>query len=549
MPESRSSTVGSVERLSSTETRRGIQSASRQMGDLVRSTLGPMGVDKMIVRRMQDDSVRTFVSNDGVAILAEFEGETENPIANQFITLAEEHQDDVGDGTTTTTLLASELLTAGVDLIDAGVPPTSVVEGFSIGAQRTLEVWNEMGIPVADTDRPRHRDAFDEERLERIAVCGMTNGRAGAWSLEHLADDVVDAVLHAWEPRRASVHLGYVSVETIPGGDVASSELFPGTHLAYEPMVADRVLPGEGGVLLVEGSLGPREIRAGSVTIDADDVAAVDERERERDRIADAIARSNATAVFVTGDVTDAIGTALAHRGVACFRNVKRSDVDRLSRITGASIRGPVTPTAPASADEFGRGKIRLREAGEDRTWLEVAAPDGVDPRSVGLVVRGGTERAADEARRRIKVGLNAVRAAVKRPIAVPGGGAADVAAAREVRELAPRFDGREQLAVDRFADVLESIPRTLARNAGQDPIDAVTDLRARHDAGQRRAGIDATGTVVADVVSSGDALDAQLVRTSSLARSVEFANSLLTVDAVIFDTSLPFDPETGRRP
>ena len=542
MPEP-NATIGSWERLSSEETRQGIRQAAAAMSELVRSTLGPLGVDKMIVRRMDDDTLRGFVTNDGVAIIEEFEGETDHPITNQFIGLAESHEDEIGDGTTTTTLFASDLLTTGLDLIEEGVPPAAVIEGFSIGAQRTLEVWDDLGIPVANTEQPMTRGAFDESRLERIANCGMTNGRAGSWPLEQLSDDVVDAVLRAWEPQRGTVHLGYVAIEAIPGGDAADSELIPGTLLPYEPMVDD-TLPVDGGVLVIEGSLEPREIRASSVTIDGNYGGNVADLENEAANIAEAIARSNADAVFVTGDVTHDIAVELAHRGIACFRNVKDSDVEVLSRVTGATIRGPVTPTAPASLEECGRGAVRLREAEGDKTWLEVTAPDHADPRSVGLVVRGGTESAADEARRRIKVGLNAVRAAVNRPVALPAGGAAELEAARAVRDLAPRFDGREQLAVEAFADVLESIPRTLARNAAHDPIDAITELRARHDAGHSRAGIDADGVIVDDVVTAGDALDAQLVRTSSLARSVEFANSLLRIDNVVRNTAPPFDPD-----
>ncbi|SDK55704.1 TCP-1/cpn60 chaperonin family protein [Natronorubrum texcoconense] len=547
MPDANASAAVSWEQLSAGETRSGIQQAAREMGELVRSTLGPLGADKMIVRRMDDDRLRTFVTNNGVAILEEFEGETDHPIANRFIALAEDHEDALGDGTTTTVLLASDLLTSGVDLIEAGVPPVDVIEGFSIGAQRTLEVWDEIGIPVADADRPTTRAAFDESVLERIAHSGMTNGRLGAWPLEQFADDVVDAVFRAWEPERDRVHIGYVSIEAIPGGDASSSSVIPGTLLPDDPMVA-HLLPVDGDVLLVDGSLQPREITAGSVTVSADCADGFDDRETDGERIAASIADSNCAAVFATGDVTHEIGEQLAARGVVCFRNVKDSSIDVLSRVTGATIRGPVTPGEPATPDEFGRGTVRLREAQNDKTWLEVTAPDGVDPQTVGLVVRGGTESAADEAKRRITAGLNAVRAAIKRPVALPGGGAAEVEAARAVRQLAPRFDGREQLAVEEFATVLESIPQTLARNAGHDPIDALTELRTHHDAGHTHAGIDASGRIVEDTVTASDALDAQLIRTNNLAWSVEFANSLFRVDNVVFDTSPPIDlDEIGR--
>ncbi|MFC6906608.1 TCP-1/cpn60 chaperonin family protein [Halalkalicoccus tibetensis] len=540
MPGNDATTPVGWEQLSPAETRRGIRQAAREMGGLVRSTLGPLGVDKMVVRRMQDDTIRTFVSNDGVAILEEFEGETDHPIANRFIALAEDHEDALGDGTTTTTLLTSELLATGIDLIEEGVPPTAVVEGFSIGAQRTLEVWDELAIPVAESDRPTVRSAFDRARLERIARGGMTNGRAGAWPLAGLAEDVVDAVLRVWEPRRGTVHLGYVAIETFPGGDVTDSELIPGTLLPYDPMTADDRLPVEGGVLLIDGDLQPRELRSGSVAIDGARAGAVDEFDTESARIAEAIARSGVEAAFVTGDASAAIGDRLAERGVVTVRNVKRSDIDVLSRVTGATSRGPVTPNNPPLDAELGVGSVGWREATGGKRWLEVTAPAGSEPRSVGLVVRGGTESSAGEAERRIKDGLNAVRAAIKRPAALPGGGAADLAAARAVRELAPKFDGREQLAVEGFAEAMEVVPRTLARNAGRDPIDSMTDLRVRHDAGRSRAGIDADGRLVDDVVAASDALNAHLVRTGGLIRGVEFANSLFTVDGVVFNDGPP---------
>lgn len=521
------------------------------MGSLVRTTFGPLGADKMIVRRMQDDTVRTFISNDGVAILEEFEGETDHPIANQLIRLVESHENELGDGTTTTTLLASELLTAGTRLIERGVPPTDVIEGFSIGAQRTLEVWDEIGIPVASTDRPTSPTEFDRGQLEQIAHGGTTNNRTGAWPLEQLSEDIVDAVLRVWEPRRGTVHLGYVAIEVFPGRNVTSSELINGTLLPYEPMCAERLLPIDAGILLVEGSLQPRDVSTNSLSVSGEYVTGGGNNRRDSRKIAEAIAEANVGAVFVTGDVSSEIGEQLARRNAVCFRNVKRSDVDVLSRVTGAAIRGPVTPGEPASSNDLGYGTVNVRAAQDEKTWLEVTAPKGTEPRSVGFVVRGGTESAADEARRRIKDGLNAVRAAVKQPTALPGGGAADVEAALAVRKLAPRFDGREQLAVEEFADVLESLPRTLARNAGHRPLDSIPELRTRHAGNNQRAGIDASGRIVDDVVSASDALDAQLVRSSSLVRSVEFANSLLTVDNVVLDTTPPINPEeirTGTR-
>lgn len=532
------------DRLSAEETRAMIRRAAEEMGGLVRTTLGPFGRDKMVVRRMQDDTLRAFVSNDGIAILEEFEGETPHPIANQFIGLAEAHEDEYGDGSTAAVVYASELLQTGTDLIDRGVAPVDVIEGFSIGAQRTLEVWTDRSLPLARTARPTTRADFDTERLRSVAWSGMTNGRADDWPLEGLVDDVVEATYRAWEPARGSVDLSYVRTEAIPGGDSRTTELLPGVLLPYEPMRADYLLPIDGDVLLVHGDLEPRGVRSDSLSVSTGDAAVAEQLDRETARIADAVAASGASAVFVAGDLTHDLAVELARHDVLCFRNVERNHLEYLSRVTGSRVRGTVSASEPATPAEVGRATVRELAAQGEKTWLAVTAPDGTNPGCVQLVVRGGTESVAGEAERRIKGGLNAVRAAIKRPEALPGGGAADLEATGAVRELAPRFDGREQLAVDAFADVLESIPRTLVRNAGHDPIDALVDLRTRHDAGLERAGIDASGDLVDDTVASTAALDAFVVRTSGLVRSVEFANSLLTIDSVLVDHRPAIDPE-----
>ncbi|WP_207591605.1 TCP-1/cpn60 chaperonin family protein [Halomontanus rarus] len=532
------------DQLSAEETRAMIRRAAGEMGELVRTTLGPFGRDKMVVRRMQDDTIRSFVSNDGIAILEEFEGETSHPVADQFIRLAEDHEDEYGDGSTAAVVYASELLQTGMDLIDRGVPPVDVIEGFSIGAQRTLEVWTDRSLPLTSAARPTAPADFDADRMRSVAWSGMTNGRTGDWPLEGVVDDVLEATYRAWEPARGSVDLSYVRTEAIPGGDSATTELLPGVLLPAEPMRAEYLLPVDGDVLLIHGDLKPRGVRSNSLSMSVDDAAVVEQLERETELIADSIAVSGASAVFVTGDVTHDLAVELARHDVLTFRNVKRNHLEYLSRVTGARIRGTVSSGEPATAAEVGRATVRTMAAQGEKTWLAVTAPDGADPGCVQLVVRGGTESVAEEAERRIKGGLNATRAAIKRPEALVGGGAADLEAAAAVRELAPRFDGREQLAVEEFADVLESIPRTLARNAGHDPIDAMVDLRTRHDAGLERAGIDAAGDIVDDTVDSGGALDAFVVRTSGLVRSLEFANSLLTIDSVLIDHRPAIDPE-----
>ncbi|WP_227356426.1 TCP-1/cpn60 chaperonin family protein [Haladaptatus salinisoli] len=524
-------------RVPSSETRRMIRDAAVQMGDLVRSTLGPWGIDKMIVRRMADGELRGFVSNDGSAIMEEFEGETSHPIARRFIRATEDHETDYGDGSTTMVLLASELLSTAMDLVDRGVHPTDVIEGFSIGGQRTLELWDETSIPLANS-----AGELDRARLRAVAMTGMTNGRSGSWPLDEFADTVVDAVLRVSDPETGSVRLDHAKTVAVPGGSVADSTLVEGVVLPENVVTAERLLPATGAVLLIEGDLRCRSPAADvSVTVEgATDAERTVGGLDESEKIAANIGLTGAVAVVATGDVDMAIAKELARHGAVLLRNVKRTDFEYIARATGATPRGPVRPSGRIDADALGNATVQLRDTGRDDDWVAFQPSEDVEAPAVTLVVRGGTQTASEEAERRVRDGKNALRACIKTPAALPAGGAADVAAARAVRSLAMRFDGREQLAAEGFADALESIPKTLAANAGLNPLDALLELRVRHDAGHRRAAVSSDGTVVDDVTADGGGLDPFQIRVSGLVRAIEFVNALTRIDGVLLDEREP---------
>lgn len=521
----------------SAETRSMIRDASRQMGDLVRSTLGPLGMDKMVVRRMEDDRIRGFVSNDGVAIIEEFEGETNHPIAQHFIRVAEDQEDDYGDGTTTMVLLASEFLSTAMDLADQGVHPNDIIEGFSIAAQRTLERWDEMAIDLRASE-----STLDHEKLEAIALTGMTNGRTGSWPLGDFAETLVDGVLRVSDPATGGVRLDHAETIAVPGGNVTDSELVEGVMLPKEVVVSEHLLPATGSVLLIEGNLQSRSLSADvNINIENnDDARRTAGGFNDSEAIAATIGLTDTVAVVVSGDVDMAIAKELARHGAVVIRNVKDSDFEYISKATGATARGPVTPNSRIDSEMLGTATVRFRDTGRDDEWIAFEPRADVGAPAVTLLVRGGTQTTAEEAQRRIKDGKNALRACIKNPKALPAGGAADMAAAQDVRSFANRFDGREQLAIDAYADVLESIPRTLARNAALDPISAVAELRTRHEAGFERAAISKDGTIVDDVTADGGGLEAFQVRVSGLIRAVEFANKITRIDSVLLDGRPP---------
>lgn len=542
LPTSPSGRISGYTHFDRSETGEIIAAAAEEMGSLVRSTLGPAGLDKLVVRRQQDDEIRGLASNDGISIIEEFEGETNHPVAQHFIETAEAQEDDYGDGTTTTVLLTSELLTAGIDLVSEGVAPTTVVEGFSIAAQRTLEVWDESSVSLATPDGA----SLDRDRLRNVAITGMTNGSTKSWSLHGLADPVVEAVLRVSNPQTGSVDLSFVRTEAMPGGGVADSSLVPGTFLPKEPYWGTGELPVAGPALLVDGDVAPRDpTLQGEVTADTngfDGIRSVDDR--RFDDIVNAIRGTGASAVLASGDIHRDIAQQLGSRGVLSVQNVKESRIEFLARATGASVSTPLVSPKVISADATAPVRVEQRFDQEDDSWLAVTATGQNVPEAVSFVVRGGSDSVAREAERRVKDGLNAVRAAVMRPQALPGGGAAEIAAAVALRDFAPGVTGRAQLAVETFADAIETIPLTLARNAGLDSLGTVLDLRNRHARGHGRAGITADGTVVDDVFDH-DAFDPQLVRTSGFVRGVEFANSYLRIDSILYNAT-PDSPLDG---
>ncbi len=516
------------------DTRAAIRQTSGGMAELVRSTLGPLGLDKMIVRRMPDDDLRGFASNDGVAIIEEFEGETDNPVAQELITLAENHEDDVGDGVTTMFLLVCDLLSEAMDLVDRGVHPNDVVEGYSIAAQRTLERWNEMAVPVV------REGELDRELLETVAMTGMTNGRTESWPLDQVVDTVVDAVLRVSDPATGTTRLDHADTEAVPGGTVADTELVEGPVLPREITDAPYLLPAEGPLLMIRGDLKTRELSADvSVSLDEDDPTKTAQSFNEAAGIARAIGKTGAVAVVVTGDADMQVAYDLAGEGAVLVRNTKDTDFEYIERATGATPVGPVSPGSTVDPDVLGQVKLGRRDMGREDDWLAFEAPPGTGQPAVTLVVRGGTESAAEEAERRVRKGKNTLRAVIRDPRALPGGGAPDVAAARDLRSFAPRFGGREQLAIEGFADVLDGIAKTLGRNAGIDPGETVTDLRTRHDAGHDTAGINVDGDIVDDVVAD-DGLDAFRVRVTGLVRAVEFVNEFTRVDSFLVDQREP---------
>ncbi len=489
--------------------------AGKAVAESVRTTLGPKGMDKMLV----DSSGGVVVTNDGVTILKEMD--IDHPAANMIVEVSETQEDEVGDGTTTAVVIAGELLDQAEELIDSDVHATTIAQGYRQASAKASELLAEKAIDVSAEDR---------ETLEQIASTAMT-GKGAESARDTLAKLVVDAVL-AVRDDDGAVDTDNVSVETVVGGSIGNSELIEGVIVDKE-RVDDNMpyMVEDANVALYDGALEVQEteIDAEVNVTDPDQLQQfLDQEEKQLREMVDQLVDVGADVVFVGDGIDDMAQHYLAQEGILAVRRAKDSDLKRLARSTGARV---VANLDDVEADDLGfAGSVGQKDiGGDERIFVE----DVEDAKSVTLVLRGGTEHVVDEVERAIEDSLGVVRTTLQEGKVLPGGGAPETELALELRDFADSVGGREQLAVEAFADALEVIPRTLAENAGLDPIDSLVDLRAKHDGGQFDAGLDAyTGDVVA--MEEDGVVEPLRVKTQAIESATEAAVMLLRIDDVI---------------
>ncbi|QLG63974.1 thermosome subunit alpha [Halorarum salinum] len=488
--------------------------AGKAVAESVRTTLGPKGMDKMLV----DSSGGVVVTNDGVTILKEMD--IDHPAANMIVEVSETQEDEVGDGTTTAVVIAGELLDQAEELIDSDVHATTIAQGYRQASAKASELLEEKAIDVAAEDR---------ETLEQIASTAMT-GKGAESARDALAELVVDAVLAVRD--EDGVDTDNVSVETVVGGSIGNSELIEGVIVDKERV--DENMPylvEDADVALFDGALEVQEteIDAEVNVTDPDQLQQfLDQEEKQLREMVDKLVDVGADVVFVGDGIDDMAQHYLAQEGILAVRRAKDSDLKRLARSTGGRV---VANLDDIEADDLGfAGSVGQKDiGGDERIFVE----DVDDAKSVTLVLRGGTEHVVDEVERAIEDSLGVVRTTLEDGQVLPGGGAPETELALELRDFADSVGGREQLAVEAFADALEVIPRTLAENAGLDPIDSLVDLRAKHDGGQFDAGLDAyTGDVVA--MEGEGVVEPRRVKTQAIESATEAAVMLLRIDDVI---------------
>ncbi|MFB6280938.1 MAG: thermosome subunit beta [Haloferacaceae archaeon] len=503
-------------------------SAARAVAEAVRSTLGPKGMDKMLV----SSTGSVTVTNDGVTILQEMD--IDNPTAEMIVEVAETQEDEAGDGTTTAVAMAGELLKNAEDLLDQDVHPTAIIRGFDLAADRARE-------EVADTAGTVESD--DGARLRKVAETAMT-GKGAEVNKELLADLIVDAVEQVTveaDDGSTVVDLDYVAIDKFTGRSAEESRLLRGAVIDDDPVHDDMpVEVDDGRILLLNQPIEVDEADT-DTTVSIDDPSQLqgflDREEAELEEKVERIADLGADVVFCQKGIDDLAHHYLAEEGILAVRRTKKSDMQFLKEVVGASV---VSDLESAREDDLGRGSV---ERDEDEELFYVSGGD--DAHGVTIMLYGSTDQVVDELERGVKDALDVVSTAAADGRVLAGGGATEVEIARRLRDYADGVSGREQLAVEAFADAVELVPRVLAENAGLDPIDTLVDLRAAHEEGDARAGLDVSTGDVVDTFDAGVIEPAQ-AKEQAIASAAEAANLVLKIDDIIAAGDLDEDEEEG---
>jgi thermosome len=515
------------------EAQRNNMMAARVVGEVLRSTLGPRGMDKMLIDSLGDITI----TNDGAAILNEIE--VEHPAAKMMVEIAKTQDDMVGDGTTTAVVLAGELLKKAEELLDQNIHPTIVVAGYRKAAQKAVEIINSIAIQV---------DIKDKATLKKVAVTSMASKAVGT-ARDHLADIAIEAVGHIAEERGDKMLADIDNIQVIKktGKSLFESQLVNG--LVIDKEVVHSGMPKKvekAKIALLDAALEieKTEISAEIRIRDPTQMKAfLDQENKMLQDMVDKIKAAGANVVFCQKGIDDMAQHFLAKAGILAARRAKQSDMEKLARATGGRI---VTDLADLRPQDLGfAGLVEERRLGEDKM---VFVEKCKDPRSVAIIIRAGLERMVDEAERAMTDALSVVSDVIETNKIVAGGGAVEVEVAKELRNYATNVGGREQLAIEAFADAIEIIPKTLAENAGLEPIDIIVDLRSAHEKPEGKyKGINVFTGKVENMREKG-VIEPLIVKEQAVKSATESASMILRIDDVIASTK-PKEGPGGKPP
>ena len=493
-------------------------SAAKIIADIVRTSLGPRGMDKMLVDSLGDMTI----TNDGATILKEID--VQHPAAKMLVEIAKSTDNEVGDGTTSVVVLAGALLEQAESLLQQEVHPTVIVDGYRKSANKAKEYIKYIADEVTADDKPT---------LLKIARTSMQTKMIRKDS-DKLGDMVVNAVLSVAEKNDSNytVDIDDIKVENKTGGSIAESSILQGIVLDKEVVHSGMPKKMSGAkIALINTALEVSKTETDAkinITNPQQMKSFLDEENKMLQNMVDKVVGSGASVVFCQKGIDDMSQHYLSKAGILAVRRVKESDLTKLAKATGGRI---VTNLDDLSEKDLGAADlVQERKIEEDR-WVFVEGCK--HPKSVTILLRASSQRVVDEAERSIHDAIMVVKDVMELPLIVAGGGAPETFAATKIRSWAKTLEGREQLAAEKFAEALESIPLSLSENAGMDPIDTLASLRSRQLKGEKWTGIDVRKGKVVDIKSS-DIVEPLSVKTQIISAAAEAACMILRIDDVI---------------
>ncbi len=503
--------------------------AARVIAEAVRSTLGPKGMDKMLVDSLGD----VVITNDGVTILKEMD--VEHPAAKMIVEVAKTQDNEIGDGTTTAVVLAGELLKKAEELLEQDVHPAVISHGYRLASEKAIEVLNNLALPVSKDD---------DETLKKIAATAMT-GKCAEVAVDKLSELAVKAVKMIAEEVNGKIKVkpDYVKIEKKEGGSVEDTELVDGIVLDKEvvhPAMPKRVENAK--ILLLDSALEVKETEIDAkirITSPETMQKFIEQEEKMIKDMVDAIVNVGANVVFCQKGIDDLAQYYLAKAGILAVRRVKKSDIEKLAKATGARV---VTDIRDVKPEYLGEAKlVEEKKVGDEKM---VFVRGCKNPKAVTILIRGGTEHVVEEISRGVEDAVRVVAAALEDGKVLPGAGAPEIEVSLRVKDWAPSLGGREQLAAEAFAEAMEIIPKSLAENAGIDPIDVLVELKAKHEKGEKYTGVDIETGKVSDMLKEG-VLEPLKVKTQAIKSATEAAIMILRIDDII--SAKPLEKEKEK--
>ena len=486
--------------------------AARVLAETVKTTLGPKGMDKMLV----DHAGNIIVTNDGVTILEEME--IEHPAAKMIVEVAKTQEQEVGDGTTTAVMLAGKLLENAENLLDKKIHPAIITKGYRFAAEKAQEIINQLAVEINS-----------EEELLKIAQTAMT-GKGAEYVKDKFDSIIVNAVKLVSE--NGKLNLDNIKIEKQKGQSIEKTELIEGIVIDKGRVNLEMPVKVQNAkIALIDSALeikGPETETRISITSPEQLQSFVTREEELLKSMVQKIQGVGANVVVCQKGIDEIAQYYLAKAGIYSLRRVPKTDMQKLSRATGGKI---VSNLRELAASDLGYSAIveEVREADDGMTYVRGCK----NPKAITILIRGGTEHVLDEIERAIKDGLGDVAAVLKDGKVVAGGGAIEIETAKRLREYAQTLKGREQLAVEEFASALEFIPITLAENAGLDPLDVLTELKVNHDSGNKNHGINIFTEKVEDTLMQG-IIEPLKIKTQAISSASEVAIMILRIDDVI---------------